>query len=82
MPSASNSCAREKLASEIFDLASASAPISRIAEHVVDDAADDRRLARLLLADGGMAGDHMAHLVRQHRGELGFVVGERRPGRG
>jgi hypothetical protein len=28
MPSASNSCVREKLASAIFDLASASAPVS------------------------------------------------------
>ena len=32
---------------------------------------------RLFLADRGMARDHVAHLMRQHRGELGLVVGER-----
>ena len=77
MPSASNSWAREKLASAIFDLASASAPMFGIAEQVVDDAADQRGLPRLVLADGGVARDHMRHLVRQHRGKLGVVVGER-----
>ena len=77
MPSASNSCAREKLASAILDLASASAPSLRIAEHVGGDAADQRGLPRLVLADRGVARDHVRHLVRQHRGELGVVVGER-----
>ena len=77
MPSASNSCAREKLASAIFDLASASAPVLRIGQHVVDHAADDRGLPRLVLADGGVAGDHVRHLVREHRGEFRGVVGER-----
>ena len=48
-----------------------------VAEHVVDDVADDRRLPRLLFSDGGVVRDDMAHLVRQHRGELGLVVGER-----
>ena len=77
MPSASNSCAREKLASAIFDLASASAPSCGSLEQVGGDAADQRRLARLVLADRGVAGDHVRHLVRQHGGELGVVVGER-----
>ena len=49
----------------------------RIAQHVIDDAADQRRLARLVFADGGVAGDHMRHLVRQHGGEFGVVVGKR-----
>ena len=49
----------------------------RIAEQVGGDAVDQRGLARLVLADRGVAGDHMRHLVRQHRGELGVVVGER-----
>ena len=49
----------------------------RIAEQVGGDAVDQRGLARLVLADFGVAGDHMRHLVRQHRGELGVVVGER-----
>ena len=49
----------------------------RIADHVADDAADQRRLFRLLFADRGVAGDDVAHLVRQHRRQLGFVVGER-----
>ena len=49
----------------------------RIGEQVVGDAADQRGLPRLVLADRGVARDHMRHLVRQHRGELGGVVGER-----
>ena len=49
----------------------------RIAEQVGGDAADQRGLARLVLADHGVAGDHVRHLVRQHRGELGIVVGKR-----
>ena len=49
----------------------------RIAQHVLDHAADQRHLARLVLAHRGVARDHVRHLVRQHRGELGRVVGER-----
>ena len=49
----------------------------RIAEHVVDHVADDGGLLGLFLADRGVARDHVSHLVRQHRGELGLVVGER-----
>ena len=49
----------------------------RIAEQVGGDAVDQRGLPRLVLADRGVAGDHVRHLVRQHRGELGVVVGER-----
>ena len=49
----------------------------RIAQHVVHDAAHHRDLARLVLADRGVAGDDMRHLVRQHGGELGGVVGQR-----
>ena len=40
----------------------------RIVAHVGDDAGDDRRLPRLVLADGGVLGQHMRHLVAQHRG--------------
>ena len=49
----------------------------RIADHVADNAADQRRLFGLLFADRGMARDHVAHLVREHGGQFGFVVGER-----
>ena len=77
MPSASNSCAREKLAERQLRLGERQRADLRIAEHVGDDVADDRGLPRLLLADRGVARDHMRHLVRQHRGELGLVVGER-----
>ena len=77
MPSASNSCAREKLAIAIFDLASLSALICGSSSTSVATRADQRRLAHLGLADRGVARDHMRHLVRQHRGELGVVVGER-----
>ena len=77
MPSASNSWAREKLASVILDLASASAPSCGSLEQVGGDAVDQRGLARLVLADFGVAGDDVRHLVRHHRGELGVVVGER-----
>ena len=38
----------------------------RIAEQVGGDAIDQRRLPRLVLADRGMAREHMRHLVRQH----------------
>ncbi len=77
MASASNSCAREKLASASFDLASASAPASGSLTTSVKTRL--RRSARraCFLADLGVVGDHMAHLVRQHGGKLGFVVGER-----
>ena len=49
----------------------------RIADDVGDDASDQSGLARLLFADRGVAGNDVAHFVRQHRGQLGFVVGER-----
>ena len=77
MPSASNSWAREKLASVILDLASASAPSCGSLEQVGGDAVDELGLAGLVLADFGVAGDDVRHLVRHHRGELGVVVGER-----
>ena len=77
MPSASNSWAREKLASAILDLASASAPSCGSLSRSVATRLTTRGLPRLVLADLGVAGDHVRHLVRQHRGELGVVVGER-----
>jgi hypothetical protein len=77
MPSASNSWAREKLASAILDLASAKRAELRVAQQVGGDTADQHGLARLVLADGGMAGDDMRHFVRQDRRQLGGVVGER-----
>ena len=49
----------------------------RIADDVADDAAHQRGLLRLLLADRGVAGDDVSHLVGQHGGKLGLVVGER-----
>ena len=49
----------------------------RIVEHVGRDAADQRGLPRLVLADRRMARDHMRHLVAEHGGKLGRVVGER-----
>ena len=55
IPSASNSCAREKLASVIFDLASASAPCSESASRSLTTRDDQRDLARLVLADRGVA---------------------------
>ena len=36
-----------------------------------------RGLPRLLFADGGVARDHVPHLVGEHGGKLGLVVGER-----
>ena len=77
MASASNSCAREKLASASFDLASASAPTSGSLMTSVTTRPTSAACLRLLLADGGVARDHVTHFVRQHRGKLGFVVGER-----
>ena len=49
----------------------------RIAQQVGRDPVDQRGLAGLVLADRGVAGDDMRHLVRQHRGQFGIVVGER-----
>ena len=49
----------------------------RIVEHVGGDLAHQRGLAHLILADRRMARDHVRHLVAQHRGEFGGVVGER-----
>ena len=48
-----------------------------IVAHVGDDAGDDRGLARLVLADRGVLGQHMRHLVAQHRGQFRGVAGER-----
>ena len=44
-----------------------------IAAHLGDDARHHRGLAGLLLADRGVPGQHMRHLVRQHRGQFGRV---------
>ncbi len=49
----------------------------RVADHVGDDAADQVGLPRLLLAHLGMAGDDVAHFVREHGGQFGIVVGQR-----
>ncbi len=48
-----------------------------IVAHVGDDAGDDRGLARLVLADRGVLGQHMRHLVAQHRGQFRGVAGQR-----
>ncbi len=48
-----------------------------IVAHFGDDAGDDGGLARLVLADRGVLGQHMRHLVAQHRGQFRGVAGER-----
>ena len=48
-----------------------------VVAHVGDDAGDDRGLPRLVLAHRGVLGQHMRHLVAQHRGQFGGVAGER-----
>ena len=48
-----------------------------IVAHVGDDAGDDGGLARLVLADRGVLGQHMRHLVAQHRGQFRGVAGQR-----
>ena len=48
-----------------------------IVAHVGDDAGDDGGLARLVLADRGVFGQHMRHLVAQHRRQFRGVAGER-----
>ena len=48
-----------------------------IVAHVGDDAGDDGGLPRLVLADRGVLGQHMRHLVAQHRGQFRGVAGER-----
>ena len=77
MPSASNSCAREKFAIVSLVLASASAVRSGSLLMSVTTRVDDRGLPRLVLADRGVLGQHMRHLVAQHRGQFRGVAGER-----
>ena len=48
-----------------------------IVAHVGDDAGDDGGLPRLVLADRGVLGQHMRHLVAQHRGQFRGVAGQR-----
>ena len=60
-----------------FDLASASAPICGSLSTSLTTWPMIAACARLLLADRGVARDHVPHLMRQHRGELGLVIGER-----
>ena len=48
-----------------------------IVAHVGDDAGDHGGLARLVLADRGVLGQHMGHLVAQHRGQFRGVAGQR-----
>ena len=48
-----------------------------IVAHVGDDACHYRRLPRLVFPDRGVLGQHMRHLVAEHRGQLGSVAGER-----
>ena len=77
MPSASSSCEREKRRERDLRLGQRERVHVRIGAEIVEHAADQRDLARAVLAHGGVLRDHMRHLVRQHRGELGGVVGER-----
>ena len=48
-----------------------------IGAHVGDDAGDDGGLPRLVLADRGVLGQHMGHLVAQHRGQFRGIAGQR-----
>ena len=48
-----------------------------IAAHFSDHTRDDGGLARLVLADRGVLGQHMRHLVAQHRGQFRRVAGQR-----
>ena len=48
-----------------------------IVAHVGHDARDDRGLLRLVFADRGVLGQHMRHLVGEHRGQFGGVAGKR-----
>ncbi len=49
----------------------------RIVAHVGDDAGHHRGLPRLVFPDRGVLGQHMRHLVAQHRGQFRGVAGER-----
>ena len=48
-----------------------------IAAHIRDDAGHDGGLARLVFADRCVLGQHMRHLVAQHRGQFGGVARQR-----
>jgi hypothetical protein len=49
----------------------------RIGDHVGDGAAGEIGIARFFFALLGVSCDDVAHLVGEHGGKLGFVVGER-----
>ena len=53
-------------------------PHFRIADDVGDDAVHQGGLPRLFFADGGVAREHVTHLVGEDGGELGLVVGGER----
>ena len=53
----------------------------RVADHVGDDAAHQIGLPLLLLAQFGVARDHVAHFVRDHGGQLRIVVRRARSAR-
>ena len=77
MPSASNSCEREKVASAILDLASASACVSGSAPKLSNTRPTSATWRARSSRIAAWLRDHVRHLVRQHRGEFGGVVGER-----
>ena len=49
----------------------------RIVAHVGDDTGHHRGLPRLVFPDRGVLGQHMRHLVAQHRGQFRGVAGKR-----
>ena len=77
MLSASNSCGARKARHRQLGLGERQRGEVGIVAHVGDDAGDDGGLARLVLADRGVLGQHMRHLVAQHRGQFRGVAGQR-----
>lgn len=66
IPSASNSCEREKLGHRQLGLGQRQRIHVGVIAHVGDNAGDDGGLFGLSFADRGMLGEHVRHLVGKY----------------
>ena len=75
--SASSSWLRENCASLSLPRISAALAVGAVAEHVGDDLGRQPLLGLQLLALQAVIGGDVAHLVRDDRGQLGRIIGQR-----
>ena len=82
MASASSSWLRENCASLSLPRISATLATSLLAEYVADDLGGKHLLGLHLLPLQAVIGGYVAHLVGDHRRQLGRVGGQRQQARG